>query len=439
MSAYAGEPETGKVVVFKEHLGKVLVVEVAMIGCGLSRKYMLKLKELYPGLKKLGAEVLKVDVNAEKELKNKPELPYENYGDPGGVIAKKLGVRLLPTMVLIDKFGNVRFRGSMKDLDLMETVKKLAAETEPPADISTGPAFKPGDAAPVFTAKTIDGDDFDLKKTAAENKFTVLFFHSLMCPFSKKAVELFELMAVECVDGDGIRMAIVTLEDDVKAIKEKLQENMGDDSIAIIPDKDKKIKNLYKVEGAPFGAIIGKDGKIVFYGDFDSLKFREILGIDSDEADEDAFEDMSAFKGKTVEGKEFDSAEYVKKQKATVFMFVTSADELDQMSMEELFGWLKKMKFEGVSVVAIEEGEDIEAAKKFYEEKKYDVNLVHDADGKIAEKCGVEETPYLYLVSPDGKIACWGELETEEWEYFVKLLVEGKPLKPRVEESPEWG
>ncbi|TET32282.1 MAG: redoxin domain-containing protein [Planctomycetota bacterium] len=427
--------------VFKEHLGKVLVVEVGQIGCRLSGIYLSRLEAIYPDLKRLGAEILRLsifaDENKSEAYRVRTKTTFKHQSDPKGEIGQVLGARLIPTMVVIGRFGYIRYAGGLKEAELETLVKELAAEKKPPKEIATGPPFKTGDDAPDFSAKTLKGEDFNLKKTAAANRITLIFYNALWCPFSRQALEQFGEMAMEIGEEDGIKLVLVNQEVDAEKLKEAFE--LLDEDVDVIPDAGGKVKKLYKFEGAPCGAVVGSDGKIVHYGHFKVNEFRKFLQLEGEDT-ESAFKDMFAFEGRTMNDEDLEMLKFVKGEKAAIVIFAAAEEDIDRMCVEEIFEWLKDNKLEGAAVVIIDESEDAKAAEKYYKDKKFSAKVIFDKNGEIKKKAGFEDTPYYFIVSPGGKIAIKGdEQELEKWSFYIKLLLAGLPLKPYVEESPNWG
>ena len=136
--AFNGKTPDGEVIKLADYKGKVVLLDFWASWCGPCREEMPFLIQLHEKVRKNGFTVIGVNVDTEVEkaegflnqLGQRPSFPV--VFDPEGKIPPLYAVSGMPTTVLIDKHGVIRFRHTgFKEADkekLVEEVKTLLQE-----------------------------------------------------------------------------------------------------------------------------------------------------------------------------------------------------------------------------------------------------------------------------------------------------------------------
>ncbi len=108
----AGDTHDGNEFDWKSYRGKVVVVDFWATWCGPCRKEMPNVKALYEKMNARGFEVVGValddDPDAVVEYVEEEEIPWQNIvGAKAKQLAQKYGVKGIPTMMLVDRQGNI--------------------------------------------------------------------------------------------------------------------------------------------------------------------------------------------------------------------------------------------------------------------------------------------------------------------------------------------
>ena len=113
---------------WKQYRGKVVLVDFWATWCGPCRREMPHVKALYEKYKSKGFDIVAVsldkDLDALAQYLKENNIAWTNLaGDETQQLAKKYGVRGIPTMMLIDQTGKI--------VDVSHNVAKLAPQVEP--------------------------------------------------------------------------------------------------------------------------------------------------------------------------------------------------------------------------------------------------------------------------------------------------------------------
>ena len=113
---------------WKQYRGKVVLVDFWATWCGPCRREMPHVKALYEKYKEKGFDIVAVsldrDLDALAQYLKENNIAWTNLaGDETQELAKKYGVRGIPTMMLIDQTGKI--------IDISHNVAKLAPQVEP--------------------------------------------------------------------------------------------------------------------------------------------------------------------------------------------------------------------------------------------------------------------------------------------------------------------
>ena len=108
--------------------GKPLLLTFTTTWCPHCITVIPALKEIYSKNRDRGLELLAVYVNEKPEnvenFQKKHNIPYKILIDPNGKIANSYKIRGVPTLMIIDKTGTIKYRGHGLPEDIIESVIK---------------------------------------------------------------------------------------------------------------------------------------------------------------------------------------------------------------------------------------------------------------------------------------------------------------------------
>lgn len=183
-----------------------------------------------------------------------------HYGvDKYRKIAKPLSFFYYPTLYIFDRDGEVRYCGTCDENRVPDVVTALATE-EPGAEKKL---FSPvmlgaGEAAPDFSATSVDGKTVQLSKHLGKNA-TLLFFGAVTCPFAKRAVAQLPGFQSEFAS-KGLSIVIVNSGPNVKSAKPFYDETAP--GIPVLRDDDASIGKKYGLVGVPFFYLLDGKGRV---------------------------------------------------------------------------------------------------------------------------------------------------------------------------------
>jgi thiol-disulfide isomerase/thioredoxin len=192
-------------------------------------------------------------------------------------VGQAYGARGFPTMVIVDKNGNVAATnvGNMRDLDERVPAQLdalIAGEAIPSKFAAAAPTRSrrrpaedlKGTQAPEFTIETVDG------KTVSNSDFdkhpaTILNFVAANCGYCKRQVPTVEKVRAEYED-KGVRFVNITQtmrnkEYSVEEIVKLYHQDLGT-KLEIAKDGKNKIGGLYKAVSFPTLFVVDNEGKI---------------------------------------------------------------------------------------------------------------------------------------------------------------------------------
>jgi peroxiredoxin len=264
--------------------GKLVVLLVGMEGCAKTMSGTKLLAELTPDLPD-GVVVARVDApppgGSIEEVENWPHAYYYDV-DLDRDVADRLDFFYYPTLYLIDAEGEVRFSGGCDDRKAIESMV-AAITAEKPGDekhVYTPPLVPVGDAAPAVAAKGLDGKQVAFENFEAEGP-TLLFFNSIGCPFSAKAVAGLPDLEAE-FEEHGVAYVIVEKSKATAKVRKFYDET--DVPGTVLHDADGEVSRLYGVEPAPFFYVLDDTGTVAARGPYTegaAMKaLADVLGIE---------------------------------------------------------------------------------------------------------------------------------------------------------------
>ena len=135
LSDVAGNTVAGPSARLSDYKGKVLVIDVWATWCPPCRALIPHLKEITAHYAKKPFALVGISADAEKEtvvdFLEAKKLPWPQWWDgDDGPVAKALGVRFYPTLLLVDHKGIIRYKNVHDAEKLKELIAKLVAEAE---------------------------------------------------------------------------------------------------------------------------------------------------------------------------------------------------------------------------------------------------------------------------------------------------------------------
>ena len=85
------------------------------------------------------------------------------------------------------------------------------------------------------------------------------------------------------------------------------------------------------------------------------------------------------------------------------------------------------LKADGIAVIAINVGEDLDAIEQFLEDEPVDFALPMDTDSKVAQRYPMRGLPATFVIDPQGRLA-FSAMGSREWD-DPKLLDQVRALK----------
>lgn len=128
----------GKAVSLAQFKGKPVLLVFWATWCPPCRREIPALKELQAKYAPKGLEVVSVGIAYRQtrdgvvEFKSKNALPYEVLWDSDGKVAQEYGISSVPTNILVDAGGTVRFRSNALEPRLIEAIEKVLPQAAPP-------------------------------------------------------------------------------------------------------------------------------------------------------------------------------------------------------------------------------------------------------------------------------------------------------------------
>ena len=125
------EPASGgKAISLSQFKGKPVLLVFWATWCPPCRREIPALKDLQAKYAPQGLEVISVGIqyrqtrDAVVEFKSKNALPYEVLWDSDGKVAQEYGISSVPTNILLDAEGTVRYRSNAIEPPLIEAIEK---------------------------------------------------------------------------------------------------------------------------------------------------------------------------------------------------------------------------------------------------------------------------------------------------------------------------
>jgi hypothetical protein len=249
--------------------GKVTLIQFGLIGCEMSEEELeemlfLDAQEAVEGLSIIRVEASKSPQTIkEYYAAKKPTFPV--HPDPDTTTAKAFDATVYPCVVLMGKYGRVRYRGKFPYEKLAGYVEALRAETaDPGADVV------------LFGIQAIDGAKLLAETSLPDLKGTVksladyrgkagllAVFVSTDCPFAGATIGDMPIVAKRLA-GFNLPTVLVNIDDPEPRVHEYYQDkNPG---VPILFDVTTGTKLKWAVTSVPTVVLLMPDGQIAYNG-----------------------------------------------------------------------------------------------------------------------------------------------------------------------------
>lgn len=263
--------------------GQVLVLLMGKSGCPGTEEGTRFLRE-YSKKKPDGVSIVRIEIPPPGKNLEKPagwDAGFPCEVDRDRQLAEKFDFFYYPTLFIIDRDGEVRFRGGCKGDEVIGIVDAVNAEKPgEPKRLFTAPLPAIGEKAAAFAGTTIDGVDVTFDNLRGE-KATLLVFSSLTCPFSREAMECLPEIR-SSFEKKGTSVIVVNEGGTAESARPFYRSKVPGVTVVIDPDRFIGGEE-YGVQTVPFFYAIDGQGKIALRGPFSKAAARgaldNVLGI----------------------------------------------------------------------------------------------------------------------------------------------------------------
>jgi len=246
-----------------DYNGKVLVVELAAVGCPLSGEVysaLLDLREEYPE----GVAFVRIDygqsIEKNRTYYKKHQPNIDVIGDPTGKIGESFPCQAYPTLFLVGKWGRMRYQGGYDPAALRSMINRLAAEKKVnKKNFFVTKALDKGDALPGFCLPDLAGKSVELNAYRGDAEAFVLVFGGTGCPISRAAVK--ELKSLSQSKAYG-KLAVLVVNIGQKAKDVKRTYEPMNLPFPVLVDAEEKLVKAFGIDTVPTIFIAGKTGEV---------------------------------------------------------------------------------------------------------------------------------------------------------------------------------
>jgi peroxiredoxin len=249
----------------RPYRGRVVVLELGVVGCDLTGEVYEQLRKIHKELGK-DAAFVKVDCGQsvkEKEIQEyylKNPAGFDVFGDPTGNIGLALPSQAMPTLYLFNKWGTNVYFGGYDEASFRKMVGALKAESKPlPENLFFKKVLDRGQPLPEITLNDLAGNKVTLSEYRAGAKAFVVLFCGTSCPTSRLGVEQMGKMANDLGEA-GLKVLAVNGEADVEKMR-AAYDPMGL-SFPVLVDSDGGAMKAYEIDTVPTVFVTGPDGLI---------------------------------------------------------------------------------------------------------------------------------------------------------------------------------
>jgi peroxiredoxin len=259
----APEPAPPKPAPVVDDRGPVTVLLLGMPTCPGTQK-ITEFLRTYEGEKPDDVALKRLDVpfgSDPLEAEDPKAIGFPYAIDKDRAMATKLEFFYYPTLYILDRDGDVRFKGDCDPEEFKNMVNEIRIEKKgDPKKTYTKPLPPVGKSLPAFSGPLLDGKTVSSEEMRGA-KGTLLFVGSTSCPFSKQAT--YELAGIDTeYRKKQISTLIISVRQPVGAIRGFYAKAAPD--IPILVDPSGSIGHgTLAAEGVPFFYLVGADGNLL--------------------------------------------------------------------------------------------------------------------------------------------------------------------------------
>lgn len=250
--------------------GRVSMIEFGTVDCklsgqGLDGMVMLQKLDIAPGLSFVRVEQ-SGDTAAADAYYKKRALKFPVHRDPSTELARAFESTSLPSFILVDKFGRVRYRGSYPDNEAF--ADWIVEMQEAPGDM--------GPAAPLFGVVTLegakllaatklpglDGETVALDQVMGPEGMVAVFIDTT-CPFSGQALGDMPKVA-PTLTRFQINSIVVNIDGSADVVKKYFGNKLL--GAPVIYDPTDATMKRWNIQSVPTVVYINPDKEIVYNG-----------------------------------------------------------------------------------------------------------------------------------------------------------------------------
>ena len=259
------EQKTGEFLKDHKLNGKVVLIHFGAMGCDLSATGLTNMTALCRDNKIPDLLYFRVEESSNPDCaKMSPGFPV--FQDSGTSIALAFQATTYPCYVLVDKFGHVRYRGSLPLDRLSEWTGKLSAEqTDLGADVPLLDSLQL-DIPQLLTSTQLPELGGKSAKPLAEytgERGLMLVFVDTSCPFSKQIIEEMPEAAL-ALGKHKINTLLVNIDDAEEVVKSFYGARVTGSPVVFDVGSDTRLK--WRVESVPTIVMVSSGNQLLYRG-----------------------------------------------------------------------------------------------------------------------------------------------------------------------------
>jgi peroxiredoxin len=249
----------------KAYQGKVLLLEIGVIGCEKSQEGLAALQKIRGAArndKDLAIAFVHASPNeaALKEFLGKGNYEFDVFSDTQGKIARLFSFQAIPTFYLIGKEGDIRYAGPRDEKKLAEMLAAIRAEKPgSKKNYFLDERTAPGAKIIPFALKSNGNAEVSTTATLKGAKLLLLLFGDDKCPFSRDALAKLPTLDRRFSSG-GLKTLVVH----VGAWNAQAASYYSGLKLPcpVALDENEKLADAYAVKAVPTVLLVRPDGVI---------------------------------------------------------------------------------------------------------------------------------------------------------------------------------
>ncbi len=249
--------------------GRMALIEFGVIGCELSEGGFAEMVRMARAGDIADLAFARVVVGSDaataEAYRDGADAPFVVAADPDKAMAVAFAATAAPTFVLVDRFGNIRYRGKFPAETLDEWVEAMAAETADPGPKAALFGVTKLDGARLLAATRLPELKGPIKPLAdyAGPDGVVLVFIDTACPFSSEAMNDIPSVAKTLAERD-VPLVAVNLDDVESEVREFYKTR--DLGVPVVFDVTTSTKLTWGVQSVPTVVYVDGEGAVLYNG-----------------------------------------------------------------------------------------------------------------------------------------------------------------------------